>query len=308
MSPSPEFSKGTLRILLVAALALLVAGVASAATYEDDDGPSEDLAAGDSDDTDGSDNTTTTAPDGDPPGTTPGEVPDTQTGDEGEDPSVTTAAPAETTAPPQTTTPTTQATGGGPDAAPTTAGTYTYDVTGSSSFNGDTEQIDGTATLTVSSVDANGRQTQVTDSRDENGEGSLTTVTYRYAPEGTYLESLKLETTIQTPLGKVNDNRLLTATKPFLIIPTGAGPGTETTGRLQGDDITADITFTIQSVEGDRSTAKLVADLTGDVEGRQESTIIARTSDRLPLRSDDTSDVTAMGFRIQSDTTSILRQ
>lgn len=308
MTSIPQASKTTLRVLLVAALVLFVAGVASAATYDSDDEAGENLAAGE----DGA--TTTTVAGGDagdsgtPAPSATGEVPDTAAGDEGGGETATTAAPTESTAPPQTTIPDSQPPGGAQESAPTTAGSYVYDVTGTATVNGEKENVDRQATLTVSSVDANGRQTQVTDSRDEGGEGSVTTTTYRYAPEGVYLESLKLETTVTTPLGKVNDTRNLVATSPFLLIPADAGPGTKTSGRLAGDGITADIDFTVESIDADRSTAKLVADLSGDAEGRQTSTIVARTSDRLPLQTDDTSDVTAMGFRVQSDTTSVLRQ
>ena len=179
----------------------------------------------------------------------------------------------------------------------TAPGTYTYDTTGTA--NGD--DVSGTSTLEVGAVGGDGRQTQVMSAPD----GKTTTV-YRHAAEGTYLESLALESD--------DGSFTLEATEPFLVIPADAAAGTETKGRLKGDDLVADVTFTMIDVKPETTTAELHVDLSGkiqgfDVEGTMDSRIVAR-ADQLPLETDAKSDIVVGGglFRIKSDTRSVLRR
>lgn len=279
------------RLLAVAIALLLVAGVVSAATYEDD---SVDVAQRDA-------TTTTTESDADDGAAT------TSTTAEATDPDVSTTDPGETTttAPPPSTTPTTAvpATTGppaapDPDAPGTTPGTYVYDTTGTA--NG--EDISGTSTLEVGAVGADGRQTHVQTAPD----GKTTTI-YRYAAEGTYLESMEIESD--------QGSFRLEATAPYLFLPSDAGPGTTTNGTLKGEDLTAEVEFTLVEVGAEQSKAALHVDLSGkiqgfDVEGTMDSTIVARTSDQLALEIDAKSDIEVGGgvFRVRSDTRSVLRR
>lgn len=285
-----------IRILATACAVVFLVGVVSAATYDEANTTlSAEDAASDVDTTDSTTSTTVGA------GTTPAtEPPADDDGNDSED------GATEDTAPPATTVPTTAA----PTTAPpttepaavvgTTPGTYTYDTTGTA--NG--EDVSGTSTLEVPEADADGRQAQVMTAPD----GTTTTV-YRHADEGTYLESLALESE--------QGSFTLEAVSPYLVIPADAGTGTKTTGRLQGDGLTADVTFTITDFGAETTTATLHVDLSGkiqgfDVDGTMDSTIIARTSDQLPLDTRAQSDITVgnppLGAEIQSDTRSVLRR
>lgn len=288
-------SRTTVRILATACAAVFLAGVVSAATYDEND--TSLSADGASSELDTVDSTTTAVGDGTTPATEPK--------DAGDDATDTTDAASETTAPPATTGPApTAPTTAPPTTEPTpsvgtTPGTYTYDTTGTA--NG--EDVSGTSTLEVPKVDADGRQAQVMTAPD----GKTTTV-YRHADEGTFLESLSVE----SDQGSFS----MKATSPFLLIPAGASIGTKTTGRLQGDGLTADVTFTITDSGAETTTATLHVDLSGqiqgfDVEGTMDSTIVARASDQLPIDTRAKSDITAgnppLGARITSDTRSVLR-
>lgn len=284
------------RILATACAVVFLAGVVSAATYDDTDTTLSSDAASDVDTADST--TSTSTGDGATPATEPTTDDD---GTDAEDPAT------EDTAPPATTVPTTSA---APTTAPpttepaaivgTTPGTYTYDTTGTA--NGD--DVSGTSTLEVPEADGDGRQTHVMTAPD----GTTTTV-YRHTDEGTYLESLAVES--------AQGSFKLKATAPYLVIPADAGAGTKTTGRLQGDGLTADVTFTITDFGAETSTATLHVDLSGkiqgfDVDGTMDSTIVARSSDQLPLDTRAQSDITVgnppLGAEIQSDTRSVLRQ
>lgn len=277
------------RFLAVAIALLLVAGVAAAATHDDD---SLDVAQRDS-------NTTTTETSKTDPDSPTSTAPETS------DPAQADGAPAETTTTPPSSAPaptdapaTTQPPAPDPDAPGTTPGTYVYDTTGTA--NG--EDVSGTSTLEVAPVGADGRQTHV-----QTGPDGKTTTIYRHAPEGTYLESLEVESD--------QGSFRLEATTPYLLLPADAGPGTKTTGTLKGEDLTADVEFTVVEVGAETSKATLHVDLSGkvqgfDIEGTMDSTIVARTSDQLALEIDAESDIEVGGgvFRIRSDTRSVLRR
>ncbi len=322
-SPSP----GLLRVMALACVALFLAGVVAAVTSDDDaDVTSDDLAAGESDDatSDESDDEPGDADTDDDPaaGGTADDVPagdadttttsttagaggtSTSTGDAAAGSSsttTTTAGGATTTAPPSTAAPTSTAPPGTPaprGTTPTAAGTYTYDVSGTV----DGEPVNGTSTLEVPAADAEGRQAQL-----QRGPDGTTTTTYRFTPQGTYLEQLRLESEQGT--------FTLNATAPFLIVPAGAAPGTVTNGRLQGDGLTADVSFRIVDADPERTTVKLQANLSGkvsgfDVEGTIVSDIIARTADQLPLDTRSVTNLSAGGgiVTITSDIRSVLRQ
>lgn len=277
-------SSGTFRIMLIACLAVFGAGVVSAATYEEDQAVVEQ--AGDDVSTDAS-TTSTAESDTDT-------VPDTVT-------STTVAGTTETTvAPTASASPTT----GAPTATTTpgrqlgtTPGTYRYDVTGTV----DGEDFSGVSTLVVSPVGADGTQTHT-----QTGDDGDSTTTYRHTTEGTYLLSLRMA----GPQGDFE----LSATSPFLIIPADAGKGTRTTGTLAGEGLTAKVTFTVLEYGTETSTASLLVDLSGKVsgipvEGEVESTIVARTSDQLPLDTRAETDITAGGGLVSStaSTRSVLR-
>lgn len=282
------------RLLGAASVTLLVVGILALFTVDDDQGVE---AAQDGSTTIAIDGATTVPG---PADSTVGPSSTVAATTESTDGGATTSAPGG----PVTTVPATTSPSGSKAPSPTTPGTYTYDTTGTASFGNSTEDIAGTSTLTVSAPDGSGRQVHVEDAR-RDGEGSVTTTTYRLAPEGVYLESLVLESTVATPLGRVDDSRTLTATAPFLLLPAGAGAGTTTTGELAGSGITAKVTFTVESV-GATSRTRLHAELSGEVEGTMTSTIDAR-ADRLPVRNESTSDVTARGFNLTSHTVSVLR-
>lgn len=288
-------SKLLFRTLMIAAVTILLAGVVSAATYDEDTVEVEQASRTDGDvETDDASTTTVDS-----------SVPATADDSDGESESTTTtdSEPADvttTTAPSSTAPPSTSATTVPSDDGfrPTTPGRYTYDVTGTV----DGERVDGTSTLTVSEVGSDGRQTHVQTAPD----GETTTV-YRYTSEGRFLESLKLS----SDQGEFE----LKAVSPFLIIPADARSGTETKGTLRGDGLTAKVTFTIVELGSKTSTARLVADISGkvqgfDVDGKMTSDILARTADQLPVETESTSDITAGGGLVQStsDTRSVLRQ
>ena len=287
-------SRMTVRILATACAVVFVAGVVGAATYDDADSTlSADGAASELDTVDG---TTTTVDAGTTPATEPDGADDDATDDTTAGTTDAPAPTAPTTAAPTTAPPTTEP-------APsigTTPGTYTYDTTGTA--NG--EDVSGTSTLEVPEVDGDGRQAQVMTAPD----GKTTTV-YRHAAEGTYLESLSVE----SEQGSFS----LEATSPFLLIPADAATGTETKGRLQGEGLTADVTFTITDFGAETTTAELHVDLSGkiqgfDVDGTMDSTVVARTADQLPLDTRAQSDITVgnppLGAEITSDTRSVLRR
>lgn len=315
---APMASRTTFRVMLASCLALLVAGVVSVFTIDDDGddvraataasttttilagSPTTTPSGGDGDPEDAGSSATTadgaaaTVPSSDPagPGSTtgPGSTPTTAA----DAPPATTTGSTATTSP-QTTVPgTTPESGGG--AAPTEAGTYRYDTDGTLTLGTTTRDLPDVTTLDVGPLDG-GRQVQVRDLRDDAGDGTVTHTTYRYADEGVYLEQIALEASF-SGFGQTST---LNATAPFLLIPADAGAGTSTTGRLEGDGIVADVTFTIRSIDGDRSTIDLVVDLSGELEGRQTSAMVVRTADQLLISEDVDSDVNSGGLRVQTD-------
>lgn len=281
-----------LRLLSFACAVVLFAGVVATFTVDGDD---SELASADSP-------TSTTAGDDVATGdSTSTSEPTDESSTTVADSSSTTEAPATTTtAAPTTTTPTTETI---PARTPTAPGTYTYQVTGTAAG----KPVNGPSTLTVSQVDAQGRQTH-----NQNGaEGESTTV-YRHAPEGTYLESMTMSAQGQS--------FTLTATSPFLVIPSDVRAGTVTTGQLQGAGLTADVTFTALEIGPSTSRATIEADISGrvmnacNVDGTMTNTITARTQDQLPIDTRSVSDLNATpkGLicpgRITSDTRSVLQQ
>lgn len=187
--------------------------------------------------------------------------------------------------------------------APTPAGTYRYDTDGTMTLGTTERKLPPVTTLTVDEVDGEGRQLQVRDMRDENGDGTITRTTFRLDGEGTYLEQIELESSF-SGLGQT---AVLTATSPFLLVPADAAEGTTTTGRLEGDGIVADITFTIKRAGPETSDTHLLVELSGDVEGTQTSDLVVRSSDRLTVSEDVDSDVRSGGFRVTSRYTATLQ-
>lgn len=215
---------------------------------------------------------------------------------------------ATTTTAPTTTTPTSAsaAPAGSAESAspsPTPAGTYRYDTDGTMTLGTTERKLPPVTTLTVGEIDGEGRQLQVRDMRDDNGDGTITRTTFRLAPEGTYLEQIELESSF-SGLGQT---AVLTAAAPFLLVPADAAEGTTTTGRLEGDGIVADITFTLRRVGSETSDTHLLVELSGDVEGTQTSDLVVRSSDRLTLSEDVDSDVRSGGFQVTSQYTATLQ-
>ncbi len=208
------------------------------------------------------------------------------------------ASPTTTAAPATTATTAPAPTGSAPfGTTATAAGSYTYDTTGTI----DGEPVEETSVLTVPAPDAQGRQAQVLEGPD-----GRTTTTYRFTTEGTYLEELRIESD--------QGSFTLRAEGTFLLVPAGAGPGTVTTGRLSGDGLAADVRFEVRAVGAEEATARLDADISGEVsgvqvDGTQTSTITVRSADQLTLVSDSESELSAGGFfTTTSDLRSVLRR
>lgn len=195
------------------------------------------------------------------------------------DPSDAADADAAPTSAPTTSEPSSQTSSAPTSTAPlgttaTTPGSYTYDITGT--IDGQTRS--GSSTLVVPAADSNGRQAQV----QSGGPDGKTTTVYRFTPEGTYLESMTTEAQ--------GMSLELAAKEPILIIPAGAPEGNVATGTLviTGLGLTADLTVTLTQVGSDTATVKIDADISGStagcsVDGEMTSTMMARTSDQLPL-------------------------
>lgn len=231
-----------------------------------------------------------------------GSTDDGSTADGAAEPATTTTTAAPTTTDPTSTTPP-PAGSASTSPAPTPAGTYRYDTDGTMTLGTTERKLPPVTSLTVDEVDGEGRQLQVRDMRDENGDGTITRTTFRLAGEGTYLEQIELESSF-SGLGQT---AVLTATSPFLLVPADAAEGTTTTGRLEGDGIVADITFTIERAGPETSDTHLLVELSGEVEGTQTSDLVVRSSDRLTLSEDVDSDVRSGGFRVTSRYTATLQ-
>lgn len=286
-----------LRLLAAACALVFVTGVVAAFTVDEGDdhevasdtdsfGPGE---AEDSDDVSADGSTTTTEADR--------EVDDDRaestesSAESGTDEATTTTAARTTTAPETTTTvaPT-------PDSpallgvTPTAPGTYTYDVSGCCDEEGN--ELSGTSTLTVPAPDASGRQAQV-----QSGPEGASTTTYRFTPEGTYLESMSMA----SPAGSLE----FRATAPILVIPAGAPAGSQARGRLTGSgvasNIRVDVHFTLIEVTDTQASAEIEATISGsafgcDVDGTMNMQITARRGDQLPLDTRSQTDVSIDGL------------
>lgn len=314
-SPTPAaVSARTLRVMIIAAVCLLLAG-AFAAFAHDGDGEAATTLERTASDEAGTE--PDEADDPDPTGSSTSTTVPTTGAAVAEEAAPATGAhdgPAETAAP--STTEAAAATPSGAEEAapngddgrgpgPVPPGRYEYATDGTTSINGDEKRLPETTSMTAPEVGADGRQTTTRDMRDANGDGSVTETTMRFTPDGVYLEGLK--STVFLNHGTFNQSTTLAPTSPFLLVPADAGPGTKTTGTLTGDGITADITFEILSVEADTARSRLVADLSGDVEGRQTSDLTTRLDDLLTLEEVSESDVRSGPVRVQSNYTATLR-
>lgn len=315
-SPAPGVSPRTLRVMMVAAVGLLLAGAFIAVSYDDDDDAVTMLDREERDDTAVEPDETaadatvssTAAPSIDEAGDTAAVEPETGNteptatvdgGTAGPEPTpTTTAPPAPTTAAPAEATSTRQL-------RPVPAGTYEYATDGSSSINGDEKELPETTTLVAPAAGSDGRQTTTRDLRDANGDGNVTKTSLRFAPEGVYLEGI--ESTVFLNGGAFSQSTSLTPTATFLLVPADAGPGTTTRGQLEGDGITADVTFEVLTVGPETSVSRLVADLSGEVEGRQTSELTTRNSDLLTVKEISDSDIRSGPVRLQSNYTATLR-
>ena len=291
-------SPTTYRILAGSCAALLLAGVIGAATKDDAEITLDQTAAGDT--------TTTSAvvAGGDPAAPPAGDpaTPDDPAAT-GVPPTVgaveetTTTGPTDTAAPAPTTPPPPAPIDQSATPSPVAPGTYRYATQGTMTIGTSSRDLPPETTLTAEQADGDGRQVQSRDMRDANGDGSVTRTTMRYAADGVYLERLVIEFSI----GGIGQTSTLTATQPYLMVPKGATPGTETTGVLEGDGIRAAITFTVVSRGADTSAAELLAELTGEVEGRQSSQITARNADLLTVEEKVDSDVRSGGIQVKSN-------
>lgn len=287
--------------LLASIIALVfAAGVTGTFIVDDSSGADDSVTSG------GTTSTIDTGPDGKKKGAENKPAESTAPSNAPKDTSSTTEAPAEsTTTTTATTTTTTQATPTTaeqprPGVTPTSPGNYIYDVTGTV----DGEEVNTTSTLKVAEPDGEGRQTQV-----EEGDNGKTTTVYRFTGEGTYLESNTTEMS--------GCSFTLTPTSPFLVVPSNAQSGTVTTGQLEGDGLTADVTFTMVEMGAETSTAHVDTTISGEVkcfgftvsvDGTTESTIIARSADQLPLEITAKSQIDAGPQSTSSDTRSVLRR
>lgn len=316
-SPASGVSPRTLRVMMVAAVGLLLAGAFVAISYGGDDDAlttldGEDRAEDTVVETDevAADVTvaSTTVPSLDDAGDTAAVEP--EAGDT-EPTTSADAAPAENETAPTTTAPPAQATTAPREATstrqlrPVPAGTYEYATDGSSSINGDEKKLPETTTLVAPAAGSDGRQSTTRDLRDGNGDGNVTKTSLRFAPEGVYLE--RIESTVFLNGGAFSQSTTLTPTATFLLVPADAGPGTKTSGQLKGDGITADVVFEVLNVGPETSVSRLVADLSGEVEGRQTSELTTRSSDLLTVKEISDSDIRSGPVRLQSNYTATLR-
>lgn len=188
--------------------------------------------------------------------------------------------------------------------APTAAGTYVYDTDGSTRLNGgDETRLPEETSLEVPPADADGRQRAVRDLRDEGGNGNVTTTTTRTTGDEVLLESV----TIRGSYGGITQTVTMTATSTFALATTSARAGDVTTGRLEGDGSTADITVEVLARDDATSSVRITTVLSGDLEGQQVSLLEVRTSDLLTLSEDVDSDVRSGFVRIETQYRAVLQ-
>jgi len=167
-------------------------------------------------------------------------------------------------------------------AAPAAAGRYDYDVKGSVTFSAggppQTRPLPETATLTIAPPDGRG-QTSVRESRDDEGNGSVTETVLVYEDDGVHLAYLKTSTSA----AGITDTREFRPSPPPLLIPAGAAAGDHREFTMTSTDgrITVHVTVDVRGVESvavagtsvDALVVDIVSELSGDVEGTQRSRI-----------------------------------
>jgi len=206
--------------------------------------------------------------------------------------------------------------GGGSSSAdpaqPTAAGTYRYDNEGEATTFGSTGPVPEVTTLVVDPPDGT-RQRSVSETRDEDGNGSRTTTVADYRGDGVYLVSLKTENKI----GAISSTYEFRPSSPQLVAPTGAEVGDRLSFRLRSTDggLTADVTITWvkeEQVSAAGTTVETVlvrthTEISGDYDG--ELTTDANVSPRhgISVRNHSTSDIRTAFGRFTSDSVGTLR-
>ncbi|MBI2169583.1 MAG: hypothetical protein HYU28_08815 [Actinobacteria bacterium] len=200
-------------------------------------------------------------------------------------------------------------------AQPAADGTYTYDTDGETTQSGPlggTEELPKVTTLKVDPADG-GRQRSVRDTRDENGEGGLTTTVLLFGDDGVYLESLKTETRVSG----INITYEFAPAQPQLLAPTGAGVGYHTEFELTSTDgdhhtaTTIDVlsaeTLTIGGESVRTFKVRTHTVVSGDVNGEITSNDNVDPERYLIVREDSVSDLSTALGNFHTEQVSLLR-
>jgi hypothetical protein len=190
-------------------------------------------------------------------------------------------------------------------AVPIPAGTHSYDTDGSATVSGSRRPMPKTTTLGAKAP-RKGQQVQIRDLRDSEGNGTVVESHLVYIEEGVYLTYVKITATFP---GGFTDVRELQPSKPALIAPTGAGPGTTASFTMQGSGTRADVDIAAKSTQkvsiGGTSVNTLVVDtkieFSGAYEGEQLSTSWFWGKHVLALKEHVRTDVTNGPIRVQSE-------
>jgi hypothetical protein len=194
------------------------------------------------------------------------------------------------------------------------AGTYTFATSGQTQISGAikrTYQLPPTTSLSVGAP-ADGVQRSVRDMRDSQGNGGVTEMRVRTAPDGLHLVYLKNTSTF----AGVTDVREFTPNPAPLILRTGAPAGDRLTFTLEGSDVrvstTVDVlrreSVTISGKSVQTVVIRIVSSFSGDVNGTSTAINWLRPSDGLLLQEDSRSDIQAGFTRVRTNYTAKLEK
>ena len=211
---------------------------------------------------------------------------------------------APTSAPPSGDTGATE-TGGPQPATPVPSGTHSYDTDGQTTVSGNTRDMPKTTTLTARGP-SGGRQVQVRDLRDQEGNGTVVETGLLYQKDGVYITYVKITATFP---GGLTDVRELRPRRPALAAPTGARPGASGSFVMEGSGTRAAVTIKALRFEeiavGGANVNTLVVGtrivFSGAVEGEQTSTSWFWGKHVMALREQVSTDVTNGPIRFQSN-------
>lgn len=195
-------------------------------------------------------------------------------------------------------------------AVPVPAGTHSYDTDGTTTVSGNSRRMPKRTTL-AARPPSNGRQVQIRDLRDSDGNGTVVETHLVYREEGVYLTYVKITATFP---GGFTDVRELQPSKPELIAPTGAEPGAKAAFTLRGSGTRADVDVAAKRFEdvtvGGAKARTLVVDtkivFSGAIEGQQTSTSWFWGKHVLAVREAVATDVSNGPIRVQSQYQAVL--